>query len=376
MTTDKKTANAMGGKTARACDNCLHRRARWYCAADDAFLCQACDSSVHTANHLARRHERVRLQAASCKNEDSVGQTSLPAWHQGFARKARSPRNVKRKFPTPPQLVPEIGSEEASPADDFEEQFLYQVPTFDPFVAELNSHGVPEIGMENDSNPLSDYGCEEICDLDSLTGFLPSEMDLAEFAADVESYLGARRDEDVDTLKNIKEEQVETEANFLLDTELDMAKELVAWNLMEDEEEQGEKRVDAVEMSRKISLSLNYEDVIAAWASQGSPWTTGNRPEFDPNDYWPNCMVIISVTQTSNPIELKAHMLLKYLFVAGRFPNPKLLGFRFIKYFNNCLHIRPLKYELKCNRTKNYLTINRTSHSRFNKDLIHMNRSN
>ena len=33
-----------------------------------------------------------------------------------------------------------------------------------------------------------------------------------------------------------------------------------------------------------MSLSLNYEDVITAWASQGSPWTTGNRLEFDPKD--------------------------------------------------------------------------------------------
>ena len=31
-------------------------------------------------------------------------------------------------------------------------------------------------------------------------------------------------------------------------------------------------------------MALNYEDVITAWASQGSPWTTGNRPEFDPKD--------------------------------------------------------------------------------------------
>ncbi|KAK0595610.1 hypothetical protein LWI29_008341 [Acer saccharum] len=36
-----KAANAMGGKAARACDGCLRKRARWYCVADDAFLCQA-----------------------------------------------------------------------------------------------------------------------------------------------------------------------------------------------------------------------------------------------------------------------------------------------------------------------------------------------
>ncbi|KAL6319367.1 hypothetical protein AAG906_014041 [Vitis piasezkii] len=325
MITDKKVANAMGGKTARACDNCLHKRARWYCGADDAFLCQACDASVHSANQLAERHERVRLQAASCKNADSMRENSTPAWHQGFTRKARSPRNVKRtsvqpskhenKFPTPPPLVPEIGSEEASP-DENEEQFLFRVPTFDPFVAELNNDGIPEIGMENDSKPLSDYGHEEIGDLDSLTGFLPSEMDLAEFAADVESYLGAGLDEDSCGIKGIgaldceegdmdacfgdqkvkvKEERVETDATFHLDPELDMTKELLAWNLdyestVMDEEEHEEKMVAAVEMRRKISLSLNYEDVITAWASQGSPWTTGNRPEFDPNDYWPDYM--------------------------------------------------------------------------------------
>ena len=62
MITDKKAANAMGGKTARACDGCLRKRAGWYCAADDAFLCQGCDTSVHSANQLARRHERVGLK--------------------------------------------------------------------------------------------------------------------------------------------------------------------------------------------------------------------------------------------------------------------------------------------------------------------------
>ncbi|WP_368736191.1 B-box zinc finger protein, partial [Salmonella enterica] len=58
----------MSGKTARACDCCVRKRARWYCAADDAFLCQSCDGSVHSANPLARRHERVRLKSASLKH--------------------------------------------------------------------------------------------------------------------------------------------------------------------------------------------------------------------------------------------------------------------------------------------------------------------
>ena len=54
-------AVAVGGTAARACDSCLRRHARWYCAGDDAFLCQGqgCDASVHSTNPLAMRHERM-----------------------------------------------------------------------------------------------------------------------------------------------------------------------------------------------------------------------------------------------------------------------------------------------------------------------------
>lgn len=57
-------ANAMAvvaGRSARPCDVCARKRSRWYCAADEAYLCEGCDSSVHAANALAFRHERVRL---------------------------------------------------------------------------------------------------------------------------------------------------------------------------------------------------------------------------------------------------------------------------------------------------------------------------
>ena len=169
------------------------------------------------------------------------------------------------KFPSPPPLVPKIGSEETSP-DESDEQFLYRVPTFDPFL--------DEFGMEYDSKPLHD---KEIGDLDSLTGFLPSGMDLAEFAADVESYLGAGLDDDIDAClgdMKVKQEQVETEANLRLSQASSLNHESI---VMGEKEEHEEKR-------RKISLSLNYEDVITVWASQGSPWTTENRLEFDPKD--------------------------------------------------------------------------------------------
>nr|AWU68238.1 CONSTANS-like 5 protein [Lilium formosanum x Lilium longiflorum] len=47
------------GLTARLCDSCRGLPALVFCRADAAFLCEACDGRVHTANRLASRHERV-----------------------------------------------------------------------------------------------------------------------------------------------------------------------------------------------------------------------------------------------------------------------------------------------------------------------------
>ena len=46
-----------------------------------------------------------------------------------------------------------------------------------------------------------------------------------------------------------------------------------------------------INTNKKILLSLDYEGVISAWADQRSPWTTGERPELDSNDCWPDCLV-------------------------------------------------------------------------------------
>ncbi|KAI5077613.1 hypothetical protein GOP47_0007437 [Adiantum capillus-veneris] len=56
-----RTSMVIAGRGARACDMCGKERARWYCAADEAYLCERCDGSVHSANAVAKRHERVRL---------------------------------------------------------------------------------------------------------------------------------------------------------------------------------------------------------------------------------------------------------------------------------------------------------------------------
>uniref|UniRef100_A0A0V0GWK3 Putative ovule protein n=1 Tax=Solanum chacoense TaxID=4108 RepID=A0A0V0GWK3_SOLCH len=135
MTSGSKTENAIGGKTARACDSCLSKRARWFCPADDAFLCQSCDVSIHSANQLASRHERVRLETCSNKSTITklVDKTHQPAWHQGFTRKARTPRNGKkaqiRQWKNNEEnRVPEIGSDENEFGN--EDQLLYRVPIF------------------------------------------------------------------------------------------------------------------------------------------------------------------------------------------------------------------------------------------------------
>lgn len=366
MMDDKKAANAMGGKTARACDGCLRKRARWFCAADDAFLCQACDASVHSANQLASRHERVRLQTASSNGTVVLNSrhenlaSSSPAWHQGFTRKARTPRqhhnhkhllaqkvkdDEKTMNSSTDPVVPEIGSEEGSMEYENEEQMLYRVPVFNPFAEDLcnimTSEGFLEeapIGNhhhEEDGNiGIDDYGHEDqTCELENLHGFLPSDMDLAEFAADVESLLGVGL-LDHDSCVDVKDlglvdHKVENDACFgekmgfvkVKEEELEGVmrgdcdlnpgfEQTLEWNFDCDspvigEEEEGDegeeekkkiKRLSATvngdvsrveEKRNNIFLRLNYEEVITAWASQGSPWTTGSRPELNPDDGWP-----------------------------------------------------------------------------------------
>ncbi|KAL2539463.1 Zinc finger protein CONSTANS-LIKE 16 [Abeliophyllum distichum] len=306
MNTERKTANILGGKTAKACDSCLRQRARWYCEADDAFLCQNCDSSVHSANQLASRHERVRLEASSFKgkgNEDSG-----PTWYRGFTRKARTPRQAKTNLAKPSLLVPEINSEDTSFVEN-EDQLLYRVPVFDPF---------DDSDIFTESNPIENEFVDVLlddkkgCDLE-FPEFITCDAELAEFAADVESLLGTGLDEDSHKIElgfgrmDCKEEKrvkVEDDDNEMkaviachLDPALDIARETFNWNSdyasplltgEADEEEEKKTMIDRgseAQVNRKIFLRLNYETVIAAWASQGSPWTNGIRPEFDLNDF-------------------------------------------------------------------------------------------
>ncbi|GJP50922.1 hypothetical protein CLOM_g10074, partial [Closterium sp. NIES-68] len=55
------TTPAVAHRPHRVCDACSCQPAVLYCAADDAYVCEACDVFVHSANPLSQRHERVRL---------------------------------------------------------------------------------------------------------------------------------------------------------------------------------------------------------------------------------------------------------------------------------------------------------------------------
>ncbi|KAF8378683.1 hypothetical protein HHK36_030032 [Tetracentron sinense] len=335
MITDK-ASNAIGGKTARACDSCLGKRARWYCAADDAFLCQECDASVHSANPLARRHGRVRLKTASFKPTDEASvENSLPSWHHGFTRKARTPRHPKSAMlqpkaeapmPNPLVLVPEMGSDEPS-LDENEEQLLFRVPIFEPFVAEFYTSGTQNEGLTTANNAETassskieskvkspEHGRDGIGEVDNLPVFLPTDMDLAEFSIDVESLLGSGLDEDSFGIEGLglldcKEEDtmeccfpsgiVKVEEDMeasAFDPELDLNFD---HNSSMTEEEEEEEKAAAMRMKdeykaeekTRISLRLDYEAVITNWANQGSPWITGDRPQINPEDRnWLDCM--------------------------------------------------------------------------------------
>ncbi|KAJ8646646.1 hypothetical protein MRB53_008394 [Persea americana] len=305
MSSEKRSANALGGKTARPCDSCLCKRARWYCAADDAFLCQACDASVHSANQLARRHERLSLKTSA---GSPLLPEPLPPWLRGFSRKARTPRHSKPKSspaagaeqPQIPLLVPDLSSgDDSSPPD--EEQLLYRVPIFDPVSdSALPAAGPLAVSNRQESKPSIPAFVRDAClDFDTCD---------ADLAADMESLLGKDLDSDsfcMDALGltdagegememewRVKTEEVDDTA---LDTtrhvecELDLSCDTLdlkfgyespttAMNC-EDEE---------VVEKKKICLRLNYESVITEWATQGSPWMNGDRPSVNPDDCWPD----------------------------------------------------------------------------------------
>nr|GMC74015.1 zinc finger protein CONSTANS-LIKE 16 [Ipomoea batatas] len=191
----RKTANAISGKTARACDSCLWKRARWFCVADDAFLCQSCDDE------------------------------SPPAWHRGFTRKPRTPQNAKRTKkqnsgaggvaaeesvnPLLP-LVPEMGSDDDYNNNEIDpEQLFCQVPVL----------------LDDDLNALlNDSGGDDHMRGLEIPEFLSSDMELAEFAADVET-LRRRERSTGESVQGEEEDEVVLEEDSVRGEEIECREE-------------------------------------------------------------------------------------------------------------------------------------------------------
>ncbi|KAB2624288.1 zinc finger protein CONSTANS-LIKE 6-like [Pyrus ussuriensis x Pyrus communis] len=283
MNSSKKVAHAVGGKTARACDSCIKKRARWYCAADDGFLCQACDSACTPPNQLAHRHKRVLLKTASSlkpSNKDdrasavfgdlsgTAGRT--PRGGKSMTHHGKSEEGVRNLFPQ----VPEVGGDDINSYDEEnkeDQQLLYRVPIFDPFVAELcnNSGNSNEDAVANyEANNLSTMKLEEDDDQEGT---------------DDVDFMGCQ----------------------LGESEIDMMREPFALNFEDyddspasgtyskcstEDHEREDADDDARDNSkkRKMILRLDYEAVITAW--DGSPWTSGDRPDFD-SECLPDYMV-------------------------------------------------------------------------------------
>lgn len=325
----EKVAGAVGGKTARACDGCLRRRARWYCAADDAFLCQSCDTSVHSANPLARRHERLRLRVSSPALPSStlakVEELVMPAW---YTRKARTPRG-KHGGTMARRIVPE--SVESSDENKEEEHLLYHVPIFDPALSEFcspppledsNNSSKGEIEGDTIKSALvsSQFNVSPPINDSILMNFTPSDAELNEFAADMEALLGQNNDDSFDMgslgLVESPEELIEgakvkleadngavdevlcgadlLEAEVpgeMLDIDFDCGSPMT---LEEAEEKTAVDNMMCHETTpylqhTKFVLRLDYEAIIASWGR--SPWTDGERPHVKLDECWPDYSV-------------------------------------------------------------------------------------
>ncbi|MCO5584770.1 hypothetical protein L7F22_038702 [Adiantum nelumboides] len=108
--TAAQSAMVISGCAAKACDVCGKERARWYCAADLAYLCERCDGAVHSANPVASRHERVRLgpngapvkksqapSAVDVKRDASAAVSPHPSAHSNPRKR---PRSIRRHKPS------------------------------------------------------------------------------------------------------------------------------------------------------------------------------------------------------------------------------------------------------------------------------------
>ncbi|KFK36040.1 hypothetical protein AALP_AA4G070200 [Arabis alpina] len=226
----------------RACELCVNKHAVWYCASDDAFLCHVCDESVHSANHVATKHERVCLRTNEISNDVLRGTSSKPVWHSGFRRKTRTPRvhNEKRRRREEPR-VPEIGGEgmffmPEKHDDGNDDDLTSLVPEFQGFT-EMGFFLSNQDGTEETTR---EFNFED--EIDAMEYLYYTEageaIPYSEETCPEPSLLRCKKDYNNVTALTTKTEE---------DYESNNAKQ------------------------RNMLLRLNYENVMAAWDKQESP---------------------------------------------------------------------------------------------------------
>ncbi|CAF2254089.1 unnamed protein product [Brassica napus] len=297
----KSLANCVRAKTARTCDNCLKKQAHWFCAADEAFLCQSCDTSVHSANLLARRHERVRLKDSTSPQQEA------PTWYHGFTRKPRTPRGSGKRnnSSTFQDMVPEISAEGQTDSSEVEGPLICQVPVLGPTVVE------PKIKFPTmRSGVMIDGHEDEDKDESCLNGIFPTNMEVEDFAADVETLLGHGLDKESYTLEELglsntemfKKDEIEDKETKAMNMDIEIGDDdqgnrdgTLPFDLNYPQNAYEEDAIKNVESSGEcvqakeekkknvLMLSLDYDQVISTWGGQGLPWTSGGPPELDIN---------------------------------------------------------------------------------------------
>lgn len=193
---DSSVAIAMvyAGRSARACDVCGSKGAHWFCAADDAYLCTACDTQVHCANALALRHERVRLSPTGTV-DGSKKQRAAPAQVAPVRKRSRTTRPYSHHLRKLTQVV----KADASPAVKAELE-LFDVLDADEFLVAGNQE-VPSLAAVGEAHAASssssefdllasDYELEHSASADSFAGFFKGKA--------AHSHLKAADDEDED----------------------------------------------------------------------------------------------------------------------------------------------------------------------------------
>ncbi|BFI31227.1 protein MpBBX3 [Marchantia polymorpha subsp. ruderalis] len=301
---DPKTATAvmsMAGRAVRACDVCGRDRARWYCAADEAYLCGRCDNSIHCVNALASRHERVRLNpnGTACKGGERTSSKSFPGLQiRKSSKSLKHHVNPKMRmikdemlaqsfFSNPDDTSRVPGYPESLPEDESSRLGLpAYVPDLQASVDDLGGDGSASDGFpmdmpqELDSLERGDEDCvggsdDEYLDFTDIV----TEADFLDDKGDEGSVFSQddiKSEHCHDAVKNEGFGQFQPVCNDGFESiNVKVEKDGSLFHQTQQFSEEGQTKC--------LSLKLNYEDVLSAWSGRGPLWTEdGGQPQTVP----------------------------------------------------------------------------------------------